>query len=223
MNEKVTSWTPPMPTFASRSPPLRSTASYRGLMVDHARNQEFVYESKLERGFIYICLASDLVEDFLEQPDPVEFVYDDGRPGRHTFDALLTLADGFRAAVDLKPVDKVERSQILDVHRLVREQHGAAYADIYLLRTEEHVHPDDVHDARLLLRARRLACDASDDIVANLARCLLGWCRLRDLVAVSGIGGDAFNAAVRLIGKGMLEVQDGARVTYECFVRRSRA
>lgn len=203
--------------------PLRSTASFRGSLVDHAWNREFVYESKLERGFIYISLASGLVEDYLDQPPPVAFVDADGRKARHTFDALLTLRDGTRAAVDMKPKKKVDRSRILEVHRLIEEQVGTAFADIYLLRTEDHIHPDDVYDAQLLLRARRLACGASDGVIANLASGLHGWCRLRDLVAASGIGGGAFNAAVRLIGDGVLEVRDCARVSYECFVRRARA
>lgn len=203
--------------------PLRSTASFRGSLVDHARNREFVYESKLERGFVYISLASGLVEDYLDQPPPVDFVDGDGRKARHTFDALLTLRDGTRAAVDMKPKKKVDRSRILEVHRLVEEQVGAAFADIFLLRTEDHVHPDDVYDAQLLLRARRLACGASDAVVAKLASSLHGWCRLRDLVAASDIGGDAFNAAVRLIGDGVLEVRDCARISYECFVRCARA
>lgn len=203
--------------------PLRSTASFRGHVVDAALNREFVYESTLERGFIYISLASDLVEDYHDQPPPVDFVDEDGRMARHTFDALLTLWDGTRAAVDMKPKKKVVRSRILEIHRLIEEQVGGAFADIYLLRTEDHVHPDDVHDAQLLLRARKFACAASDNVVTKLVLGLHGWCRLRDLVAASGIGGDAFNAAVRLIGEGVLEVRDCARVSYECFVRRARA
>lgn len=186
-------------------------------------NREYLYESKTERGFIYISLASDLVVDYLDQPPPVTFRWPDGRKGEHTFDALLTFKDGTRAAVDVKPKEKVDKSLILKVQRLIEEQVGKAFADIYLLRTEDHVHPDDVYDAQLLLRARRLACAASDSIVAKLADGLHGWCRLHDLVATSGIGGDAFNAAVRLIGDGALEVRDCARVTYECFVRRARA
>jgi hypothetical protein len=192
-------------------------------VVDHARNREFVYESKPERGFIYISLASPLVSDYLDQPPPVTFRWPDGRIGEHTFDALLTLGDGTRVAVDVKPKGKVVRSRILEVQRLIEEQIGKAFADVYLLRTEDHIHPDDVHDAQLLLRARRLACAASDAVVAKLVSGLHGWCRLRDIVLASGIGGDAFNAAVRLIGDGALEVRDQTRVSYECFVRRARA
>jgi hypothetical protein len=149
------------------------------------------------------------------------FRWPDGRIGEHTFDALLTLGDGTRVAVDVKPKGKVIGSRILEIQRLIEEQIGTAFADIYLLRTEDHIHPDDVHDAQLLLRARRLACAASDAVVAKLVSGLHGWCRLRDLVLASGIGGDAFNAAVRLIGDGALEVRDRTRVSYECFVRRA--
>lgn len=159
----------------------------------------------------------------MDQPPPVTFRWPDGSMGEHTFDGLLTLKDSSRAAVDVKPKEKVVRSRILEIQRLIKEQIGTAFADVYLLRTEDHIHPDDVYDARMLLRARRLACAASDAVVAKLACGLHGWCRLRDLVAASGIGGNAFNAAVRLIGEGVLEVRDCARVTYECFVRRVRA
>lgn len=217
------SWTPPEPSEASRKPALRSTASFRGAVVDHARNREIVYESTLERGFIYISLASGIVKEFFDQPNPVKFVHENGKPGKHTFDALLILENGTRAAIDVKPANKVAKSGIREVQRLIKKQVGAVFADIYLVRTEEHIHPDDVHDAQLLLRARRLACDSSDALVGNLANSLHGWCQLRDLVAASGIGGDAFNAAVRLIGDGVLEVRDFARISYECFVRRSRA
>ncbi|MEO3998877.1 hypothetical protein [Mesorhizobium sp. CAU 1732] len=161
--------------------------------------------------------------DYLDQPPLVTFRWPDGSKGEHTFDALLTLKDTTRVAVDVKPKTKVQKSRILEVQRLIEEQIGKAFADVYLLRTEDHIHPDDVYDARMLLRARRLACAASDAVVAKLVGGLHGWCRLRDLVAVSGIGGNAFNAAVRLIGDGMLEVRDCARVSYECFVRRARA
>lgn len=201
--------------------PLRSIASFRGLVV--IGNREYLYESKPERGFIYISLASDLVVDYLDQPPPVTFRWPDGRNSEHTFDALLTLRDGTRVAVDVKPKEKVDKSLILKVQRFIEEQVGASFADVYLLRTEDHIHPDDVYDAQLLLRARRLACAASDSVVAKLADGLHGWCQLRDLVATSGIGGDAFNAAVRLVGDGVLEVRDCARVTYECFVRRAHA
>lgn len=191
--------------------------------MDHARNREFVYESLPERGFIYIALANGQVADFHDQPPKVEFVYPDGRPGKHWFDALLTLQDGTRVAVDVKPKNKVEKTGILEIQRLIEEQVGKRFADVYLVRTEDHIHPDDVFDAWLLLRARRLACATSDAVVASLARNLHGWCRLRDLVAAAGIGGAAFNAAVRLIGSGILEVRDCTRVSYDCFVRRARA
>ncbi|WP_246251744.1 hypothetical protein [Allomesorhizobium camelthorni] len=124
--------------------------------------------------------------------------------------------------MDVKPKDNVEKTGIHEIQRLIKEQVGKRFADVYLVRTEDNIHPDDVFDAWLLLRARRFACAASDAVVAGLARGLHGWCRVRDLVVASGLGGAAFNAAVRLIGDGGLEVRDYARISYECFVRRAR-
>ena len=100
--------------------------------MDHARNREFVYESKPERGFIYISLASPLVSDYLDQPPPVTFRWPNGRIGEHTFDALLVLKDQTRVALDVKPQGRVVRSQILEIQRLIEEQVGTAFADIYL-------------------------------------------------------------------------------------------
>ena len=191
--------------------------------MDHARNREFVYESTLERDFLVVSLASPEVVDIHEQPPPVSFVHDDGRVAWHTFDMLLRLRDGRRAATDVKPKGKVVRSGILEVHRLIREQVGAQFADLYLVRTEDHVHPDDVADGELLLKARRLADSDADSTVSRLVGCLHGWCRMSDLVLAAGIGGPAFNAAVRLVGDGVLEVRDRERISLNCFVRRSRA
>lgn len=185
--------------------------------------REYLYESRAERGFIYICLANSLVKEYLDQPPAVAFQWPDGRRGEHTFDALLTLTNNTRVAVDVKPKSKVLRSKIVEIQRLIEEQVGSSFAEIYLLRTEDHIHPDDVHDAQLQLRARQFACRASDDVVRKLVNSLHGWCRLRDLVAASGRGGSAFNAAIRLIGEGLLEVRDRSRISYECFVRRARA
>jgi len=186
-------------------------------------NREYFYESQLERDFIYVCLASRLVKDYFDQPPRVTIMWEDGRMGEHTFDGLVTLTNGSRAAVDVKPKCRIRHSRVREIHRLVEEQVGTAFADVYLLRSEDHIHPDDVHDAKVLLRARQFACATSDAAIARLVGRLYGWCRLRDLVAASGLGADGFNAAVRLIGDGVLEVRDCDPISYECFVRRTRA
>lgn len=190
--------------------------------MDHRRNREFTYESKLERDFLHISLASNDVVDLHEQPPAVDYLDEDERPAKHTFDFLLSLRAGRRVAVDIKPRAKVERSGILTTQRLIKEQVGSAFADKFLVRTEEHLHPDDVHDSRLILRAWCLGSSEADTVLADLVHRLRGWCRLADLIAATGMEGAAFNAAVRLIGAGVLEVRENARISYECFVKYAR-
>ena len=204
---------------ASRPIPLRSTASYRGTIVDRTRNRAFNYESHLERDFLYVMLASPDVADVHEQPPPVHYKDQSGRQRKHTFDALLLLRDGRRVAVALKPSERVARSGIQSTLELIRAQVGSSFADLYVLRTEQHVHPNDAADARLVLRARGLADPMADRIAVELAAKLAGWCRLGDLARAIGAGGAGFNAVVRLIDSGVLIVKDRTPISANCLVR----
>lgn len=204
---------------ASRPMPLRSTVSYRGTIVDRTRNRAFNYESLLERDFLYVTLATRDVADVHEQPPAVYYKDQSGRQKKHTFDALLLLRDGRRVAVALKPSGRVARSGIQSTLELIRAQVGPNFADLYVLRTEQHAHPDDAADARLVLRARGFADPMADRIAVELAAKLDGWCRLGDLARAIGAGGSGFNAAVRLIGSGVLIVKDQTRISADCLVR----
>lgn len=217
-----TSLTMPEPSRASRSIALRSTASFRGSIVDLQRNREFNFESKLERDHLHIILAHPDVAEVHEQPSAVTYVGETSRNPGHTFDVLVVMKSGTRVAVDIKPRDKVERSRVAVVQRLIRDQVGTAFADRYVVRTEDHLHPDDVADARWILRARRLANATADAAVTSLLPSMHGWCRLSDLVAATGMGAAAFNAAVRSVADGLIEVRDRARISLDCLVRRAR-
>jgi hypothetical protein len=216
------SWTPPEPSRASRSIPLRSIASYRGSVFDPTRNRLFSYESKPERGLTLITLADKETAGYHEQPHAVEFIWPDGRKGKHTFDGLRVDKDGLRVAIDVKLKNKIISSGIREIQELIKEQVGSDFADVYVIRTEEHIHEDDVADAELALRAFQFGCASSDAVLTQLIANLYGWCRVRDLVAAAGIGANGYYAAVRLIREGMLEVRGDCRISFQCFVRRSR-
>lgn len=215
-------WQPPEPSRASRKIQLRSIASYRGTIVDPTRNRAFDYESQLERDFLYVALASSDVEDVHEQPPAASYVDHTGKRRQHTFDALLTLLGGRRIAVALKPSGRVGKSGIQTTLELIREQVGEAFADRYVLRTERHLHPDDVADARLILRARSLPDPGADRAAADIASTLRGWCRLSDLAQAIAPKGVGFNAVVRRIGAGDLFVKGDARISLNCLVRGTR-
>lgn len=177
------------------------------------------YESKYERGLISLLLVDPQVRDIQEQPPEVAYVDTDGRRRVHIFDFLVRRA-GRRIAIDVKPSDKVAGSRIETVQRLIREQTGTSFADEFIVRTEQHIHPDDVHDAETILRARRLPDPAADAAVKRLTAGLIGEARIGALVELTGLESAAFNAIARLIGERVLETCEGARITHDAMVRR---
>ncbi|MEP1930817.1 MAG: hypothetical protein ABJN75_11425 [Hoeflea sp.] len=118
----------------------------------------------------------------------MEFLWPDGRIGKHTFDALRVDKNGLRVAIDVKLKNRVVSSGIEEIQQLIKEQVGTDFADVYVIRTEEHIHEDDVADAELALRAFQFSCATSDAVIAGLIAGLHGWCRVRDLVAAAGMG-----------------------------------
>lgn len=211
---------PPRKSDPSRGISLRSSHNYRGSYVDHVQNREIAFESRLELHMIMLLVASEAFDKFEEQPEAVEYVDDDGVAHQHTFDLFGVTKDGLRVLIDVKPKDRVESSGILTVQRLIREQHGTALADRILLRTDEHIHPDDVADAAMVIRARRMPCAEADRVVEEMVSKVSGWVRVADLVEASGLRARAFNAVVRLVGAGKLEVRDDERISYAAEVRR---
>lgn len=212
-------FTPPEHSRATRRITLRNRSTFRGALVDHMRGREFVYESKLERDFLEIVLADVDVVEVDEQPPAVSYRDRNGVLRTHTFDALVVVKGGRRVAVDVKPRQKVEKSGIRETQRLIRDQVGTAFADVYIVRTEDHMHSADVLDARLVSRARRLPDPDADIAMRELLRHMHGDCRLRDLVDAAGSGAKAFNAAVRLIGARIIEVRDETRISLDSVVR----
>lgn len=213
-------WAPPEPTRATLKYALRSKATYRGSIVDPATGREYVYHSRMERDFLHVALARNDVAEIVEQPPAVVYRDENGRARKHIFDARLRMRDGTILDVDVKPLSKIERSGIERTQRSISEQSDRDRADRYVVVTEKHLHPDTVRDARWVLHARRLPDAEADRVVADLVRNLNGWCRLADLVDHAALGSAGFNAAVRMIGDGSLEVRDAVGISLDCHVRR---
>jgi len=214
-------WKPPLPSMGSRRPTLRGKGSVRGSLVDETGRRELVFESRLERGLAEMLLARHDVREVRDQPPPVTYVDASGRTRTHTFDFLAATADGRRVAFAVKPLAKVEHSGIMDTIALIRAQMGSRFADSYLLRTDRHITPDKVFNARLLLRSRR--CRNEDDMAAiwAIAGNLPGTFKLADIVTQSKIGARGFNAIVALIDSGRLEPVGSARIGYLSSLRRA--
>ena len=219
----LTPWQPILPSESTRDIKNRSKVSYRGSVINLINHREILYESRLERNVFLVLMATVAYVSFREQPPTVWFRDENGKDRKHTFDAFLVKPDGRRYAIAVKPASKVEKTGLRAVWDAIKEQIGAAYADEYLILTEEHAHPDDVADARLILRARRMPDAEADDAVAAVVECLPGWCSVRDVVKQTGMGAAGFNALVRLIGAHGAEVYQDTRISYAAYVTRAKA
>lgn len=214
-------WIPPRPSIASRRPSVRSRGSCRGSLIDPGDNREIVFESKLEAGFAAILLTRRDVVRVVDQPPAVVYRTQDGKSHGHTFDFLATHADGTRTAYAVKPRAKVKKSGIREVVALIRGQVGRSFADRYEVVTEREITRNRVADAKLVLRARRCRNDGDVTRIRDLVSTLHGTVRLADLVSRSGLGARGFGALVCLVGEGVFETVDGARIDYRTDVRRS--
>ncbi|RXF67956.1 hypothetical protein [Hansschlegelia zhihuaiae] len=210
----------PHPTLATRSISSSSPYNYRGHIVDHERNIELTFESGLERNALWLWLASTAIVMIQEQPAAVEYFDDDGVLHHHTFDFLAVTHAGRRALVDVKPAALVERSNIVFVQQLIREQYGTSLADRYLIRTEQHMHPDDVADAKAVLRACWVPDPDADAKVSKLVQQTSGWLLIDDLVNASGLKAAGYNAVLRLIRARHLKTSANKPISYDAHVRR---
>ncbi len=169
-----------------------------------------------------MLLARNDVADVVEQPPAVWFVDADGRNRRHTFDFLVTMKDGTKIAIEVKPLAKVEKYHWRERLRRIAEQ-VEGFADRYMLVTEANLPPDAVYNAALLHAVRRDVQPEHDEQIRRLTADLHGSVTVADLVARSGLAGDGFRAIARLIGAGELIVAGRGRIDYPTFISRAEA
>lgn len=217
------SWTPPLPTRATRLPPLRSRGSCRGALTDTRRNRTLVYESRLKRNVALMLIARRDVVDIHDQPPAVLYVDVEGKPRQHTFDFLAVLADGRKIAIAVKPAEKVEHSRFDEKLALIAAQTPKSFADAAALWTDAHMSRSAVANAELLHSASRDIGldDQADEAVRDIVRNSTGRWKIADIVSRSGLAGRAFRAVIRLIFLGELTLADeerDQRVDYESIV-----
>ncbi|SIT06010.1 TnsA endonuclease N-terminal domain-containing protein [Paracoccus saliphilus] len=210
------SFTHPLPSKATRKPPARSRASSRGLLPGQTphdpRPRLRYFESKREQDVLYQLLARPDVVDIWDQPPPVEYRAAEGRRKPHTFDFLITLADGRRIAIAVKPAAIVERHGFRETLKRIRAATPLNFADEVVLITEQRYCPSAARNAQKLHDFRRTPDPEADRIIAELTRDMSGPTPIADLVRRSGLGGRAFRAAFRAIFAGILRAVDSGDI-----------
>lgn len=149
----------PEPSRASRDVVRRSKASLRGSMIAKLpafeRPRIIQFESMLEYRFLCLMLVRADVHDILEQPPAIHYRRADGSPATHVFDFLVTLINGERIAVAIKPAERVVRRDFLTELRHVAAAMPKHFAHRIKPVTEDQLDPRAAAEAaRQIMRSR---------------------------------------------------------------------
>jgi TnsA endonuclease N terminal len=196
----------PRASRASRKIKIGDKGSVSGALI--ANDIKIWFESQLEYWVLLVLLARSDVIDVWEQPTPVEYVDDDGVVCTHTFDFLVTLRDGTRIAIAVKPAAKVDSTGIKRAVELIAEQMSPAFAGYVKLVTDKSFNIADRINAQLIHAVSDDNEPEDDAVVAKLVKKLRGETTVEKLVAASGLKGYGFRAVVRSIGAGHLTLTD---------------
>jgi hypothetical protein len=208
----------PRASRATRKIKIGDKGSVSGALI--ANDIKIWFESQLEYWVLLILLARWDVIDVWEQPTPVEFVDDDGVVRTHTFDFLVTLRDGTRIAIAVKPAAKVVESRIQRTVDLIAEQMSPAFAGYAKLLTDKSFTVNDRINAQLIHAVKDDDEPEDDAVVAKLLKKLRGETTIAKLVEASGIQGYGFRAVVRAIGDGRLKLTEPCVIDDDSVVTR---
>lgn len=210
------SFTRPLPSRATRKPPARSKSSSRGQVPSQtaadSRPRLRHVESKGELSALYLLLARPDVVDVWDQPPPVSYRDATGRRRSHTFDFLISLTDGRRIAIAVKPEAIVERTGFRETLRLIRAATPLSYAHEVVLITERSYTPSAARNAQKLHDFRRTPDPEAEEAIGALVQDLKGPTTIAELVEATGLGGRAFRAAFKAIYAGLLRVLDAGDI-----------
>ena len=209
----------PRASRASRKIKIGDKGSVSGALI--ANNFRTWFESQLEYWILLILLARWDVVDVWEQPTPVEYVDDDGVVCHHTFDFLVTLRDGTRIAIAVKPAAKVVETRIQRTVDLIAEQMSPAFAHYAHLLTDKCFTVDDQINAQLIHAVKDDDEPEDDAVVAKLIQKLRRETTIAKLVEASGLKGYGFRAVVRAIGDGRLKLTEPCVIDDDSIVARA--
>jgi hypothetical protein len=197
--------------------------SLRGeLVAPFGEPRRLVFESNLEKRNLLCLLVRNDVAKVEDQRPRVSYVDAWGTGRTHTFDALITMADGERIAAAVKPVAVAERGGRLDELRLIARQMSRQDADRVVMLLEKDAPRVTVANAKLVLAMRALPDPDHDRAVAGLLVATEGPASVASLIKASSLApADAFAAVVRLFGAGDVRVLGNGLIGHDAVVERT--
>ncbi len=148
----------PNPSRAARNIPKRSRGHGNGQLVDTnplTGERRIVQLESWGEGRAYLVLRANPNVIEIREQYPVGYLNAKGKPATHYFDLLVVLKDGRKVAYAVKPLSRVEKTNLVNELRLVRKAAVPKILDEVRLITDRHFTPARAHNAeRLYMLAR---------------------------------------------------------------------
>lgn len=210
-------YVPPARTRATRMYPARSKASGRGFVIAKLRAgsawRQLIFESNLERKCLLVMLAQHTVMDIWDQPPQIPYRSQTGKTKSHTYDFRVTLNDGRKIAIAVKPDAVVARWGFDREFLLIKIQTAKQFADDALLITESSFSTAEVRNSELLHMFRQDIDAEADATVRQILGGMSTDMSLGDLAAATGLQGRGFRAGFRAIFDGLVATDLSLPVT----------
>ncbi|TQM94064.1 TnsA endonuclease N-terminal domain-containing protein [Roseinatronobacter monicus] len=213
----------PLPSSALRRPAMKSPISVRGFLVaklpSAPEGRQIFFESGLERNFILLTLARQDVVNVEEQSVSLRYTDCRGRLAKYTVDFLVTLADGKKIAVEVKPAHRAQDPALIEKLSAVEAMLVPEHADEFRLFTDAQYSPWQAANAGMLHEARKAPDSAADALLEAAIRTLQGTVSIADLHRLTGPGSRAHGAILRAIGNGKLALVSPGIIAPHSFLK----
>ncbi|WP_370160700.1 hypothetical protein [Limimaricola soesokkakensis] len=176
------------------------------------------FESLLEYQAALCLIYRRDVADIEEQIAPVVYKRRNGKVTSHYLDFRVTLVQGRRIGIAVKPK---AIAMILDFQSDIRAIRSAAVPHVVhdlCVVTERNIHPVTLHNAKLFHAARRPQVEV-DTIILEAANSSDEPSTIREFLGQTGLKGAGFHGVARGIRSGAIVHVDGGRITGDSLIR----
>lgn len=193
---------PPAQSRADRNVPAASTAHCTAMAIlGEGHGTRVQAESHLELFHLLLLNANSRIGFLHEQ---AQFRFGPRKERSHIFDVVANLRDGARIAFTVKPMVRLVSGRFLkEMQEVAYWVQKSRFASEVRLQTEQHIHPIDLHNAKIFAAVREPDAQADNAAVAHVAN-LIGARPIHEWSGEIGLDERGYRSVLQLLRKGTL-------------------